>query len=66
MRLGKYDTAKSAAEEAIKLDPNAAEAYLVLGVSQCELKDKVEGLKNINKAKELGNAQADNFLAKYK
>ena len=66
LRLGKYDTAKSAAEEAIKLDPNAAEAYLVLGVSQCELKDKVEGLKNINKAKELGNAQADNFLAKYK
>ncbi len=66
LRLGKYDTAKSAAEEAIKIDPNAAEAHLVLGIALCELKNKAEGLKHISKAKELGNKQADSFLNKYK
>ncbi len=66
LRVNKLDAAISAAEEAIKLAPQFADAYLVLGIAQCQNKQKIEGLKNIQKAKELGNTQADSFLEKFK
>ena len=65
LRLNKVDAAISAAQQAIQLDPLQADAYLILGIAQCENKQKEEGLKNIQKAKELGNTQADSFLKKY-
>ena len=66
LRLNKTDAAVSAARQAIQLDAAHPDAYLILGIAQCELKQKSEGVKNILKAKELGNAQADTFLQKYK
>ena len=66
LRLNKIDAAISAAQQAIQLDAASPDAYLILGIAQCESKQKEEGLKNIQKAKELGNTQADTFLQKYK
>ncbi len=66
LRVNKLDAAISAAEQAIQLAPSSSEAYLVLGIAQCQNKLKAEGLANIRKAKELGNAQADMFLQKFK
>ena len=66
LRLNKIDAAISAAQQAIQLDASLPDAYLILGIAQCESKQKEEGLKNIQKAKELGNTQADTFLQKYK
>ena len=66
LRLNKVDAAISAAQQAIQLDASQPDAHLILGIAQCESKQKEEGLKNIQKAKELGNAQADTFLQKYK
>ena len=66
LRLNKVDAAISAAQQAILLDASQPDAHLILGIAQCESKQKEEGLKNIQKAKELGNAQADTFLQKYK
>lgn len=66
LRLNKIDAAISAAQQAIQLDASLPDAYLILGIAQCESKQKEEGLKNIQKAKELGNMQADTFLQKYK
>lgn len=66
LRLNKVDAAISAAQQAIQLDASLPDAYLILGIAQCESKQKEEGLKNIQKAKELGNTQADTFLQKYK
>ena len=66
LRLNKIDAAISAAQQAIQLDASLPDAYLILGIAQCESKQKEEGLKNIQKAKELGNTQADTFLEKYK
>ena len=66
LRLNKIDAAISAAQQAIQLDASLPDAYLILGIAQCEIKQKEEGLKNIQKAKELGNTQADTFLQKYK
>ena len=66
LRLNKVDAAISAAQQAIQLDASQPDAHLILGIAQCESKQKEEGLKNIQKAKELGNIQADTFLQKYK
>ena len=66
LRLNKLDAAMSAAQQAIQLDDAQPDAYLILGIAQCESKQKESGIKNIQKAKELGNAQADTFLQKYK
>ena len=66
LRLNKLDAAMSAAQQAIQLDDSQPDAYLILGIAQCESKQKESGIKNIQKAKELGNTQADTFLQKYK
>ena len=66
LRLNKLDAAMSAAQQAIQLDESQTDAYLILGIAQCESKQKESGIKNIQKAKELGNTQADTFLQKYK
>ena len=66
LRLNKLDAAMSAAQQAIQLDEAQPDAYLLLGIAQCESKQKESGIKNIQKAKELGNTQADTFLQKYK
>lgn len=66
LRLNKVEAAITAAKQAIQLDESLPDAYLVLGIAQCESKQKEEGLENIKKAKELGNTQADTFLKKYK
>ena len=66
LRLNKVDAAISAAQQAIQLDASQPDAHLILGIAQCESKQKEQGLKNIQKAKELGNTQADTFLQKYK
>lgn len=66
LRLNKMDAAASAARQAIQLDASLSDAYLILGIAQCENKQKAEGFRNIQKAKELGNKQAETFLQKYK
>ena len=66
LRLNKLDAAMSAAQQAIQLDDAQPDAYLILGIAQCESKQKESGIKNVKKAKELGNTQADTFLQKYK
>ena len=37
-----------------------------LGVAQCLKGNKKEGIQNLQKAKEMGNLQADNLIEKYK
>lgn len=66
LRVKKYKEAIIAAEQCIKLESEYPDAYLVLGLAQIEEGNKTEGIKNIEKAKSLGNAQADTFLEKYK
>lgn len=66
LRIGKPENAIEPAQEAIKLSPDFADAYLVLGIAQCQTGKKTEGKQNLEKAKSLGNTQADSFIIKYK
>ncbi len=66
LRLNKFEEAILAAKQAIALKDDYAEAYLVLGIAQCKNNQKAEGIANIEKAKNLGNPQADTFLSQFK
>ena len=64
--MGLYDEAAASARECIRLAPQGSDGYLLLGVALCQKGDKKNGLPQIQKAKELGNGQADALLERYK
>ena len=66
IRVGKYDDAILTAQDCINLDANNSDGYLFLGLAQCLKGQKAEGIKNLQKAKELGDTQADTLIEKYK
>ncbi len=65
LRVGMTDEAKKTAEELLKIDSQSSEAYLLLGLAECVQGNKEQGLQHLNKAKELGNSQAQEFIDKY-
>ncbi len=66
IRVGLYDQAIATAKECIALDAQNSDGYLFLGLAQCLKGQKPEGIKNLQKAKELGDTQADALIEKYK
>ena len=65
VRVGLLDDGIQTAEECIRQAPEMSDGYLLLGLAQCKKDRKAEGLKNLQKAKELGNSQAQSFIDKY-
>ena len=65
LRVGLYDEAMATAKECIRLEPDISDGYLFLGLAQCLKGQKDEGLKNLQKAKEKGDGQADALIEKY-
>lgn len=65
LRVGLYDDAATSAEECIRIAPDLSDGYLLLGLVQCIKGQKVQGLQNLKKAKELGNNQAQSLIDKY-
>jgi len=65
-RVGKFDDAIKASQEALQIDSNNSVAYLVMGLAYINKKDKTQGLANLRKAQQLGNPQAEGFINKYK
>ena len=65
IRVGMYDGAIATAQECIGIDANNSDGYLFLGLAQCLKGQKAEGIKNLEKAKSLGDTQADALIQKY-
>lgn len=65
IRVGLYDDAITTAQECIGIDANNSDGYLFLGLAQCLKGDKVSGIANLQKAKDLGDPQAEALIAKY-
>jgi tetratricopeptide (TPR) repeat protein len=65
VRVGMYDEAAQTASQLIELVPNQSDGYLFLGLAQCLQNKKQEGMKNLQKAKEMGDPQADELIEKY-
>ena len=65
LRVGMTDEAIDTAKGCIELAPDVSDGYLFLGLAQCVKGLKAEGVKNLQKAKELGNDQAQALIDKY-
>lgn len=66
VRVGMYDQAIATAQECIQIDPDNSDGYLFLGLAQCLKGQKAEGIANLQKARDLGDAQAEGLIEKYK
>ena len=65
VRVGQFDGAIETASKCIEISPEYSDGYLFLGLAQCMKGLKAEGVKNLRKAKELGDEQADDLIEKY-
>jgi len=65
LRVNMVDQAIKAAERCIELDDGYSDGFLLLGVAQARSGQKEAGLANLQKAKELGNEQAEALIEKY-
>ncbi len=59
------DKALAAAKAAVALDAKSADAYRLLGYCQAKKGLKSEALTNLNKAKELGDTNAEKIIKEY-
>lgn len=66
LRVKLHDGAVKTAERCIELAPEYSDGYLILGLAQIGKGDKTSGIANLEKAKELGNPQAQPLIDKYK
>ncbi len=65
VRVGMHKDAIETARQLIQMSPDLSDGYLFLGLGQCLTNQKAEGVKNLNKAKEMGNEQAQSLIEKY-
>ena len=65
LRVGMTDEAIETAKSLVNMAPQESDGYLFLGLAQCVKGLKSEGLQNLNKAKELGNSQAQSLMDRY-
>ena len=66
LRVRKFPEAIRTAKRCTEIAPEYADGYLLLGIAQGENKEKKEAIKNLNRAKELGDSRAEEYLKKYK
>lgn len=66
IRVGQYDEAIATADESISIEPQGSDGYLFKGLAQCLKGDKKNGIPNLQKAKDLGDPQAEGLIQKYK
>lgn len=65
VRVGYYDDAIETARRCVELAPSQSDGYLFLGLAQCLKGQKAEGLKNLQRASELGDPQAAGLIEQY-
>ena len=65
LRLKQYDEAIASANKALIFNNRSADAYAVLGAAQCSKGQTHEGLLNLEQAKSLGYASADDLIKKF-
>lgn len=65
MRVNKKEDAVDVARQCVGIAPDYDEGHLVLGMALIQTSQKAEGLQHLQRAKELGNAQAEELIRKY-
>lgn len=65
LRVGNLEECIKSAQNCIRIDPNYAAAYRVLGYAQLQQGNKDEARKNLERAKELGDENAQDIIDSY-
>lgn len=65
LRVGRYEESMKILDAILKEDPKYAEAYRLLGLCQIQLQKTDEACGNFKKAKELGDPNVEDLIAKY-
>lgn len=65
-RVNEIDDAIQTAREVVEMAPDYSDGYLILGLALIQKGDKAEGLQQLEKAKSLGNTQAESLIQKYR
>ena len=65
LRVGRYEEALKALDEALAVDPKYAEAYRIMGICQIQMKKQEEACGSFAKAKELGDTNVDELIKKH-
>ena len=65
IRVGLVDEAMVTAQQLIDKAPSQSDGYLFLGLAQCLADKKSDGLKNLEKARDMGDTQAQMLIDKY-
>ena len=65
IRVNLLDEAIKTSQACIDANPDLADGYLFLGLAQCLKGDKATGKQNLQKAKDLGEPQAQALIEKY-
>lgn len=65
VRVNMFDEAIKTSQECIRIAPELSDGYLFLGLAQCFKGNKADGAANLEKAKQLGHEQAQEFIDKY-
>lgn len=66
LQVGQYDEAIATSEDLLKELPENPDCYKIIGIAYGEKKDKAQALKNLNKAKSLGDTTVDSYIQKFK
>lgn len=65
VRFNMIDEAITTAQECINQAPEYSDGYLFMGIALAEKGNKTEGIKHLEKAKQLGNNQAQALIERY-
>lgn len=65
VRVGLYAQAMETARKCIAADPDQSDGYLFLGLALCLSGQQAEGCKQLEKARDLGDNQAEALIRKY-
>ncbi|WP_051508867.1 tetratricopeptide repeat protein [Xylanibacter oryzae] len=66
LRVNMLEDALNSAKKCVDMAPKYSDGYLILGLIQVKKGNKEDGMQNLQKAKSLGNTQADSVIEKYK
>ena len=65
LRVGENEEALRSAQQAQKLSPDNADAYLLAGIALGELGQKAQALEALNSAKAKGSTDAEAYIGQY-
>lgn len=66
LRVGKYEDAIRTSDLCLEVDADATDLLIIKGIALANINKKQDGMKCLERAKELGDTRAEDYIKKYK